>query len=645
MNQRPMAGAATWTYDAVGRRATMRDPGGITLYGYDAVGRMSLKRTPVGSLLYSYDDAGRLAGIDAAVEGTVVHGMRYRYDDLGRLEAVLDHDGNQVLADYGYHPAGSLAEVAYGNHLTTTYTYDDRHRLQALRTRAADGTLRAGYTYALDRAGRRTGVSDVHTGAQVGYRYDALGRLTQEVRAGGSQPSAADWQTIAYRFDAVGNRLSRNVSDGLFPDQAFGYTANDHLDHHLYDANGNTLVAGGDHFQYDAQNRLISRLSSSSADAARIAYSGDGQLRSLTTDTGTTTHYLVDELNPTGYTQVIAEFTDSGTLQAAYTYGLDLISRHSPTEGIRYYGYDGHGSVRQLTDATGAITDTYDYDAYGILIGRTGTSEQPYLYAGERFIAELGLYYNRARYMDVETGRFWTMDVWEGGNSSPMSLHKYLYAHANPVMGVDPSGYLTLMSLQRQMTICQMLFTAGGGALSVSETYNTFRENGIAGIGAEFAVGAVIGAGGKVVIGIFQRIGTRLYRYLTDIDGIVGDIEIAPPSLNGGVAPQVRINKLSGDLGEDVVAKQLVDSGHQILGRQVSARTSQGRRVIDFLVVKDGAIMAVESKAGGARRSAAQQMKDALLASEGGILVGRNAPSDLVGQHVVIETFVRQVTH
>ncbi len=99
-------------------------------------------------------------------------------------------------------------------------------------------------------------------------------------------------------------------------------------------------------------------------------------------------------------------------------YGLDLVSQRrfipscaNCTVGsfeVRYYAYDGHGSVRQLTDSTGAVTDTYTYDAFGNLISSTGTTPNHYLYAGEQFDSDLNLYYNRARYLDVRSGRFWT---------------------------------------------------------------------------------------------------------------------------------------------------------------------------------------------------------------------------------------------
>jgi RHS repeat-associated protein len=90
------------------------------------------------------------------------------------------------------------------------------------------------------------------------------------------------------------------------------------------------------------------------------------------------------------------------------------------------YVFDGHGSVRALTNAAGAVTDTYDYDAFGNLLHSTGTTPNNYLFAGEQFDPNLNLYYNRARYLSTNTGRFWTMDDDEGNGYEPASLHKYL---------------------------------------------------------------------------------------------------------------------------------------------------------------------------------------------------------------------------
>ena len=50
--------------------------------------------------------------------------------------------------------------------------------------------------------------------------------------------------------------------------------------------------------------------------------------------------------------------------------------------------------------------------------------------------------------MNPSTGTFTTMDTYQGSIFDPVSLHKYLYANANPVMNVDPSGYNTLPDLE-----------------------------------------------------------------------------------------------------------------------------------------------------------------------------------------------------
>ena len=45
-----------------------------------------------------------------------------------------------------------------------------------------------------------------------------------------------------------------------------------------------------------------------------------------------------------------------------------------------------------------AITDSYDYDAFGNEVNHTGTTPTNYLYRGEEYDTDLGLYYLRARY-------------------------------------------------------------------------------------------------------------------------------------------------------------------------------------------------------------------------------------------------------
>jgi len=180
---------------------------------------------------------------------------------------------------------------------------------------------------------------------------------------------------------------------------------------------------------------------------------------------GVTTKYLIDYLNPTGFPQVIAETSSDGTMRT-YTYGLERISQQqfTPNSGspaTSFYLYDGHQSVRSLANPAGAVTDTYDYDAFGNLIDRTGPTANNYLFAGEQFDPALGIYYNRARYYDQRRGRFWTMDTVEGSSVDAQTLHRYLYTRADPINRRDPSGNQDdLLELEITLEISAELDTA-----------------------------------------------------------------------------------------------------------------------------------------------------------------------------------------
>jgi RHS repeat-associated protein len=151
----------------------------------------------------------------------------------------------------------------------------------------------------------------------------------------------------------------------------------------------------------------------------------------------------VEDRNPSGYAQVLEEWTNNGTatnLSRVYNYGLNLISQRAPGISTNYFIWDGHGSTRVLADAGGNTVNVFAYDAYGTLIASNGAAGTAYLYCGQQLDADLGLYYNRARYLNVGTGRFCTMDSYVGDTEDPLSLHKYLYCQDSPVNGLDPLG-------------------------------------------------------------------------------------------------------------------------------------------------------------------------------------------------------------
>ncbi|MGB6725084.1 MAG: RHS repeat-associated core domain-containing protein, partial [Terracidiphilus sp.] len=310
------------------------------------------------------------------------------------------------------------------------FTYDLLNRVSTMNSQVS------GYQYQRGATGNLTNAVELG-GRTVNWTYDGIYRLTNESIA--NAPSGDDG-TVSYGLDPVGNRSSDASSISDISSGSFSFNADDELGNETYDANGNVTSTGGKSFTYDAENHLVSM--STTGTTATVIYDAFGNRVSKTVN-GLTTQYLVeDDKNPTGYPQVFDELTN-GTVTRTYTYGLQRIDEEQVIDGAwtpSFYGYDGGGNVRNLTNSAGTVTDTYDYDAFGNKINSTGSTPNNMLYRGEELDPDLGLYYLRARYMNPLTGRFMSRDPEDGNPINPATLHKYIYAGSNPVKYVDPTG-------------------------------------------------------------------------------------------------------------------------------------------------------------------------------------------------------------
>lgn len=400
------------------------DSSNAYLYSYDLRDQLLTKQTPESTLNYTYDLAGNLLTMRSSnANGASVN---YAYDALNRLSSVTDNRLTTGTTTYHYDNAGNLADYSYPNGVKTTYAYNTLNRLHSLALANGANTL-ASYVYTLGPAGNRTAVTELG-GRQVSYTYDALYRLIGETISGGTANG-----TIGYSYDPVGNRLSRTSTVSPVPAATYSYDANDRLISDGYDVNGNTTASGRNTYTYDFENHLKSE----NGGAVTVVYDGDGN-RVAKTVGGVTTEYLVDDRNLTGYAQVLEEIS-AGTVQRVYTYGLNRISQ-SQASGTSFYGYDGHGNIRLLTDSTGTITDRYDYDAFGNIISQTGSTPNVYLYSGEQLDPNFSLYYLRARYLNQLNGRFVTRDPVDAADEEPISVNRYIYAFDRPADLNDPTG-------------------------------------------------------------------------------------------------------------------------------------------------------------------------------------------------------------
>lgn len=159
----------------------------------------------------------------------------------------------------------------------------------------------------------------------------------------------------------------------------------------------------------------------------------------------------------------------------------------------------------------GVDIDSYEYDAFGNSFTVIGSTPNNYLYRGEQYDPDLGLYYLRARYYNPLSGRFMSRDPEGGKQTEPATLHKYLYAGGNPVNAFDPTGRVSLPVRLQSAALEYSLIVTVVTQRTIPQLYITGRTVGcmlwqaatlieMAGEGAELIhppdwVGAGLGAG------------------------------------------------------------------------------------------------------------------------------------------------------
>jgi YD repeat-containing protein len=201
-----------------------------------------------------------------------------------------------------------------------------------------------------------------------------------------------------YAYDAAGNRETQQKSIlGLVTSDTYVYDDANRLTSlngvtYTWENNGNLLNDGTNIYTYDSANRLIAVSNQQSA----ISYSYNGlNDRLRETVNGSTTTFTMD-LN-SGLTQALSDGTK------AYIYGNGRIAQAAGTS-TEYFLGDALGSVRQMTQGSGAITYAKAYDPYAIVTATSGSSSMPYGFTGE--FTSNNLVYLRARRYAPGAGRF-----------------------------------------------------------------------------------------------------------------------------------------------------------------------------------------------------------------------------------------------
>jgi RHS repeat-associated protein len=355
-------------------------------------------------------------------------------------------DYGSLKATYNYTSNGARSSLVYSNGTSEHYTYNLANWLTHLENRSGLTVISAyDYTYYAD--GNQRTKTD-HTNRVTTYAYDGAGRLTSENESTGFG--------AMYQYDRFSNRSTMAVSDTNPYTMAYTYDANNRLTqdvktagsavttgNYFYDPNGNQLAkatetltpagastaqvgidpSGVELYDYDAFNRMVR--SNVNGEVAEYTYRADGLRNSKETAAGKTTH-LWDGSN-------IAADMDGSAVVARYVRGIGLLLSDDGT-AQKFYLYNGHGDVVQLTNSSGAVVKSYDYDAFGVERDPDVEDANVWRYCGEYFDRETGSIYLRARYYNPVLGRFRTEDPIRNG------LNLYAYCFNDPINYIDPSG-------------------------------------------------------------------------------------------------------------------------------------------------------------------------------------------------------------
>jgi RHS repeat-associated protein len=416
------AATRTFTYDQAGRMITMSHPTSTATLAWNDRNQLTAVTGPaVLASSFAYDGAGRMTQrVDAA--GTTT----YTWDANSRLDLETDPLTGSTR-DYSWNTANQVTGVTYGaagSSVSRVYTYDGLGRLATDTTTTAAGVLlrSVGYGYDLnDNVVAETIGGGGAGGGSHSYKYDASDRLTSWTSAAGA--------TTAYGWDANGNRTAAGAVTAAFDQrnrlltsgtETYTWTPRGTMKsktvsavatNYVFDGLGRMTGAGGVAYSYDAMNRVAARAT------VPFSYSGLDPDPSKDGTTGAAVNTIAH--SPSG----------------------DAIALKVGAGAGQVIGEDRHGDVTALfTPAATSVSDTVDYDPFGVPTARTGSTANRVGFQSDYTDPASGLVNMGARWYAPAAGVFTARDSYSGVLGSPVTLNRYTYANDNPMSYFDPDG-------------------------------------------------------------------------------------------------------------------------------------------------------------------------------------------------------------
>jgi RHS repeat-associated protein len=368
-----------------------------------------------------------------------------------------DEDDREATwrSEFAHDAAGRMLRQALPGAVEAQWSWGSGGLLDARRVRHAGDVVRE-QRYVWRRHDQLARVVETG-GADVAYTHDVRGYLTRA--------SFSDGRVQHRVADAVGNLFGRVEQRDR-----------------VYAPGGALLHDGRRQYDYDADGARVTRAGHDGT--WRYAWSAAQELAAVERPDGVRVTFRYDALGRRVEKRVgervetfawdgddmIAEHASDGG-EVRWVYAPDAWTPLARSDGATMHAVLGDhvDSASEMYDAAGAVAWRAQLDLYGVATEDVAGVRCPWRNAGQYADDETGLYYNRFRYYDPQTGGYISKDPI--GLLGGAALYGYVH---DPLVWVDPWG-LAPWQFRPEVDVDMR----GGGGTYRQALDEAFRRKGV----------------------------------------------------------------------------------------------------------------------------------------------------------------------